>query len=364
MHRAVVRSSLVFALLPGWSGAQVASPSLTWNHEFTAATGACELNDGSLVVTDAREPAIIRLSPNGGATQIGRRGTGPGEYQGPDACFVLPGDTVLVFDRAARRFVVLPPGGAAARTVTLPQSLGRAWFEPRGFDDQGRIVLEGSPADGRSTVLGWRPGSSTVDTLTVISTGSAKQLGAGSAGMRRDTPFAPRAAVVAASGVGMAIVTAEPFAVSVHRNGTSRTGLAIPFRPVPVDDGDIEAYITANSPPPGTTAMGSDGRPRTIGAQRMTLANFGLSRSDFPAVKAPFDPNGVLAGRDGSIWVRLHRQSSEQGERYEVWNSAAGSRGTPVTLAAGQRLLAVGRSAIYLIVTDDNDVQRVMRSPR
>ena len=33
-------------------------------------------------------------------------------------------------------------------------------------------------------------------------------------------------------------------------------------------------------------------------------------------------------------------------------------------LPAGQRLLAVGRSAMYAIVTDDDGIQRVVHSPR
>ncbi|NOT06825.1 MAG: hypothetical protein HOP28_01330 [Gemmatimonadales bacterium] len=359
----MMRASLVWTIVnPLVLGTTLAAQQ-RWDHEFIRVTAACERSDGSVVVSDPGDNSIVLLAPGGAARQVGRQGGGPGEYRSPGACFGLGGDTVAVFDRALRRFVLQPAGAAAPQTLPWPTQLGSGWFEPIGADDRGALLFQAPPAAGKAAILRVPRGGGGLDTLALVDAGDARAMAAGAASFRRDLPFSPRTGVVAAPGLGVALVHPEPFRVEVRRASESRTGSPIPFTPVAVDDGDIEAYIVAQSPPPGATGVRSDGKRVVVPQVKLTLANFGLTRDDFPKFKPAFDPAGLLVGRDGSLWIRVHRPSGNKSERYEVW-TAAGSRGTPVELPEGRRLVGVGARALYVVVTNEDGGQAVERIAR
>jgi hypothetical protein len=325
-----------------------------WNHEFVGVAAACALSDGSVIVTDPGDYAVILLTPTGADRQLGRRGNGPGEYQAPGACFALPGDSALVFDRLMRRFVLLPPGEGRAATLSWPSGLGTGWHEPVGLDEAGAVILRGPRQPGnQEAILRWDRTRGTIDTVTRIDAGAAKAMGTQAASLTRPIPYSPRSGVVAAPGIGVVIVHASPYRVDVWRSGNARRGATLPYTPVPVDQGDIDAYIEANSPPAGAVGMRSDGRPVTIPRRTRTLENFGLTRDDFPEVKPPFDPAGVVPSASGEVWIRLHRPSADYSERYDVVD-ATGTRREPVTLPPRRRLVAVSPAALVVVATDDD----------
>jgi hypothetical protein len=287
---------------------------------------------------------------------------GPGEFQSPGRCFALAADTVLVFDRALRRFVVVPPRGPLA-TLAFPAALGGGWFEASGVDELGALVLEGRAVDGRSRLFRWNRRTGAIDSSGTIVTGDVHAMASRGVSLRRELPFSPRSVAVAEPSIGIAVVVPGPvFRVDVLRGTATRMGSEIPYTPVAVDDGDIEQYIAANAPPAGTTGVNAKGEPVTVGERRWTLANFGLTRDDFPSTKPPFDPAGVLPSPDGTVWIRVHRPSAERADRYEVWDTKASRRLPAVTLQPGQRLAGVGRRGIaYVVTTNSDGVQTVLR---
>lgn len=88
---------------------------------FSAVTGLDVDSEGRIYVADWLLPDVVVLGPDGRHVRsIGRRGSGPGEFQRVSSVQVLPGDSVLVFDRGLRRVTVFPPsGGEAAYTIGL-----------------------------------------------------------------------------------------------------------------------------------------------------------------------------------------------------------------------------------------------------
>src|SRR5690606_12398504 len=82
---------------------------------FSAVTGLDVDSEGRIYVADWLLPDVVVLGPDGRHVRsIGRRGSGPGEFQRVSSVQVLPGDSVLVFDRGLRRVTVFPPSGGEA----------------------------------------------------------------------------------------------------------------------------------------------------------------------------------------------------------------------------------------------------------
>jgi hypothetical protein len=327
-------------------------------HEFTRIAGACTRADGSAIVSDDGEAAVIRIGSDGSARQLGRRGAGPGEYQHPGACFLLRGDTVLILDRLLRRFLVVAPDDKLG-TLAFPVAL-RGWYEPLGVDEQDRVVLQGTEADGRAPVLAWNRGSGSIDTVLTLDVGTPRRITVGAMSMARDIPFMPRDGATAGRALGLAVVHPEPFVVDVRRGATTRRDPPIPWTPVAVDNGDIEAYLATQAPPPGTVARGSDGRVASVPTRRWTLENFGLTRADIPVRKPAFDPNGLVVSPAGALWIRLHRPSSERGEQYVV-RELDGRRDDPITLPAGRRLVGLGANEVLLAFVNEDGIQFLER---
>ncbi|HEU0015948.1 MAG TPA: 6-bladed beta-propeller [Longimicrobium sp.] len=76
---------------------------------------------GRIFVADLAAPEVTVLAPDGRLERtVGRRGSGPGEFQGISSVQVLPDDSLLVFDRHRERITVFGPSlDSAAYTVNL-----------------------------------------------------------------------------------------------------------------------------------------------------------------------------------------------------------------------------------------------------
>lgn len=77
-------------------------------------------SDGSFAVAD-RGARQVRIYDARGRHVLttGRRGRGPGEFEGLSRLFLLPGDSLAAWDANQRRLTVLAPDGSMARVQTL-----------------------------------------------------------------------------------------------------------------------------------------------------------------------------------------------------------------------------------------------------
>lgn len=108
---------------------------------FDMVQGARRLPDGGLVVADGGSRQVRWFAPDGTPVRgIGRRGQGPGEYQGPLSLVGWAGDTVAVLDFGNNRLTLLDGTGALARTATRDPSAndGLPW---RPWLARGTVVF-------------------------------------------------------------------------------------------------------------------------------------------------------------------------------------------------------------------------------
>ncbi|HET7464424.1 MAG TPA: hypothetical protein VFJ82_24405 [Longimicrobium sp.] len=89
------------------------SANLTWAHAVDVdRRGNVYVGDQWAVKVFAPDGTLLRT--------VGRRGSGPGEFQGIASVAVIPGDSLFVFDGGSWRVTVLEPGtGRAAYTVQV-----------------------------------------------------------------------------------------------------------------------------------------------------------------------------------------------------------------------------------------------------
>jgi hypothetical protein len=116
---------------------------------FGRVPDATRLSDGRVVVLEAQAQELRVFDPSGApVTTWGGPGEGPGEFSRPRSLFRLPGDTVVVFDRGARRVTSFDSQGGVIRTATttapfrpnLPEEMmAQSCCVPLGVDSKSRI---------------------------------------------------------------------------------------------------------------------------------------------------------------------------------------------------------------------------------
>lgn len=111
------------------------------------------LRDGFLA-TDAFEARLFVIDAAAHSiSQVGRRGSGPGEYLSVSGAWPYRGDSVIVSDGQGPRATILDPHGRAARVINLRSSTGR-------------LVLLGAYPDG-SLLVATNPSYRT-DSITPV----------------------------------------------------------------------------------------------------------------------------------------------------------------------------------------------------
>jgi len=103
---------------------------------------------GRMYLTNGGEGGqILRYSRNGDFELAwGRRGSGPGEYEGPSMVYPFPGDTIgAIVDIVTRRFTVVDlADGTVRREFRVPfQGTGKQWHFTK---EKAVFSLPGSPA--------------------------------------------------------------------------------------------------------------------------------------------------------------------------------------------------------------------------
>jgi len=115
----------------------------TFPHPFNYLSGVRELSNGKVVAADPVSQVLLRLDlETGTADTLGRQGTGPNEYNGPDRVFPLPGDFTLLVDLGNARLTVIDPNGLSAHstpmTTAMRKTSGRT-IQPMFVDGAGNL---------------------------------------------------------------------------------------------------------------------------------------------------------------------------------------------------------------------------------
>lgn len=294
--------------------------------EFTSVIGVRELRDGSVWVADDRERTLTRTSSDRGQLAVIRAiGEGPREYRdiaglfpvSRDSTAVWTGRALLLLDRSA----IVGDAGSAFRDLP-PRG------DVRGIDASGGVLLserqpqEGSPLDAsgaRAAAVLHRSSRdlSVRDSVAVLERGVvvAEQGPSGDLPVIRIARDSRREAAAYFGDGTIAIVRALPYRVEWLR-----------------PDGDI--VVTDSLPVP----------------------------ESFERPVVWLDVDDPIAAADGSVIVPLVA-SPELGDspRYDVI-LPQGRRGFFV-VPPNQELIGSGASALYLVETNELDLQTVIRVP-
>jgi hypothetical protein len=335
----------------------IGSQSADSTQEFSGFVIPVLLSDGRVVVANGGSSELRFFGPDGKwVKSVGRHGDGPGEFRDLGWLDVGAGDTLRTYDWGLRRLSVFTAEGAFLRPVSLytggevssPRPLGMLRDGQLVALSQNAVTLESRPGAGRDTVplfaldlirgvanpLGRFPGHE-----HLIHTGKGS-VSVGSLPFGKDLH-------VLVHGSRVYVGTADGPEVLVL--GTGRrvervvrwTAASLPVTPA-----DIEAYTEANSREFGP---GQEER-----RERFLLR---LKQTPFPKWKPAYA--GLLAGAEGSIWVRRYSEPDQSAPvDFEVFDSTGRWLGG-VRMPSGFDPARITAGAVVGTWRDENDVQHV-----
>jgi hypothetical protein len=146
-------------------------------------------------------------------------------------------------------------------------------------------------------------------------------------------------------------------------DGSVVSGSPVAYRPVPVRQADKEAWVTRSG---GGLRIGmtvENGRTSV----RFSRGGGGAASPDvddfeWPERKPPFAATGVWVTPEGDAWVE-RSVSAREPARFDVFGPDAELKGW-VTLPEGRTLVGLGRGVVYLVRTDEFDLQWLERYRR
>ncbi|HEX5830504.1 MAG TPA: hypothetical protein VFY16_05945, partial [Gemmatimonadaceae bacterium] len=82
--------------------------------------------------------------------------------------------------------------------------------------------------------------------------------------------------------------------------------------------------------------------------------------TDWPELKPPFTSGAAVVAPDGSLWVLRTREAKDPVPTYDVFDSF-GARVGKVVLPREARLVGFGRTSVYLVRRDADDLEYLQR---
>lgn len=382
--RSAVLSLIIAVVYPAAALAQAERPlrlppaNAQLSEEFTSIGSVRELSDGRVLITDPREGRVVVVNlKTGSVEQVGRQGKGPNEYGIAGPLIPLGGDSSLMVDFTSRRWLLfsgsaivatLPPDTPIIRAVKTfvrgADGLGHVWISvsPREFVQETAKAgsINFGPADSDFVVRGNRA-SARLDTVTKVRVAvSRRTVTANAEGKFQGVSFA-RAPLAAAEEAALfadgwlAVARLDPYRVDwISPAGRVSRGRPIPVTPIKVTGAEKEAYFArqaaARAPRPGMPAV-----PDALRREMDAL------RDQFPEVFPPFTGLPIVGG-DGNLWLRRPVSKDFPNYRYDVVDRRGQLVGV-VPLAKGERIVTVGKAAVYIAWKDEDDIERLRRHP-
>jgi len=335
---------LALLLAPALLSAQGRAPDFSkpvWTSpiEFTELYWVRELSDGRLIVPDPGEGAIRLVGADGRLLgTIGRRGGGPQEFQIPLHPLALPGDSTLINDRDQQRFLLIGPDGKPVRTIpwpTLPLG-GDGLRDQVRSDGRGNLYFPRSsfqPDQVNTPILRWNVSSGRIDSVQVV--GMAKRVRSKTtidgheAYSTRVVPYDEGDVWGVAPNGAVAVVRPREYLLEWRAmDGAIHRGTPIPYDGVPVTP-----------------------------AERTERFGPGVDLP-IPATKPAVTPLGITISPANEIWVSRYKAPGDSGSRWDVLDKE-GRLLRSLTLPGRRRVVGFGRSLIYVVRYDEDDVQHL-----
>jgi hypothetical protein len=355
-------------------------PRAEFPEPFTQVSAVRELPGGRVLVADRPDKVVQILDlASGTAVKVGREGQGPGEYAMPAGLVPLPGGHTLLMDPLARRFLEIGPDGRTGATVGLPAigggpGGGIAFFGDALGDGRGGVYLQAppfTPGNPEATpdsvpILRWNRAGAALDTVAFVGVPRATVQTSGRSGqftMRigGGRVFEPQEAWGVAGDGAVARVLPAPYRVVWYPAGGGRpvAGPEVAWTPLRVTEADRRAVIEERRRArPGVVSFS------TGGGRAQAPPNVSLPEPEFADTKPPFGGQGaVVVSPEGEVWVRKHQPAGARNPEYDVFDRA-GRLVRKVTLNPRSRVVGFGQGAVYVVRTDDDDLQYLQRFAR
>lgn len=337
--------------------------------EFVAIRSVRELSDVRLLVTDWHENRLVIIDWRAGtARNVGAKGQGPGEYESPYVLVALPGDSTLMSDGNTRQWFLIV-GDRIVSSTTAERTLnahagpllvgadhaGRVLATPQNFAAVTRHIREmragvrTSAPDSLYAILGHRS-RERVDTIARLLQHSGRRKTVmprtgGNIPWVLNPPLDGDEQAVMFSDGWIAFARRNPYRIEWRRpDGTLVRGGPIPVPPIPVDDREKRALIA---------------RRYAAGGKPMFLPE---DFEDWPRTLPPFLDRALLSLPDGRLVVWRTPSAATPGNNYDIIDRT-GRLVERLALPANERLVGFGARSAYVVVKDDDDVERLRRHP-
>lgn len=356
-------------------------PDAEFPEAFTRVSAVRELPSGKVLMADMSDKVVQMLDFGSGAmTKVGREGQGPGEYALPAGLVPMPNGVTWVNDVLGRRFLIIDPQGKPGTTVTLPNTSSQGGMMIGGMggngDGSGRYYYQAppfnmgapdAPQPDSTPILRW-DGREKIDTAAWLNVPKAQvstTRGAGggtgfSVRMGTGKVFTPTEAWGVAADGSIARVLPNPYRV-VWYGPAARTPVAgpvQPYTPARVTAADrAEVIEQRKKMRPMMIAIGPGGRQGGAG-------NAQMPDPEFEDTKPPFTGQGsVVVSPEGEVWVRRTQPAGSRTPIYDVFDRS-GKLARQVTLRPASSVIGFGKGTVYVVRTDDDDLQYLERYRR
>jgi len=343
---------------------------------FGMVRGVRELPDGSVLVADPLAKTLLKLDMAAGTAEtIGSEGQGPDEYRQPDIVYPLPAGKSLLIDLGNARLTVMEPDLSFGET--FPLASGRPGpggdFQvriPQAVDAQGRVyfraqamMMRGSDPPTHAPIMRWDPWGEMTEEVAQVQLPRREVSRSGAGGEQnvriQQVPLTPEDGWAVGADGQMAIARVEAgYRLDWVRDGAVHEGSAVDFDPVPIGMAEKEEWIEGSARRGGGVSISIEASNNDI---RTTFARGGggdeASVNDYqwPEVKPPFEPNGVLVSPAGEAWV-LRTAPAGAGVTYDVFD-ADGAVRTQIKFDGSRRVIGFGAGSVYVVRFDEYDLQ-------
>ena len=337
------------------------APSATLPAEFTLVTSVREIADGRLLIADLSEKKLVVADwPKGSVTQLGRNGSGPGEYLQASRLLAIGGDSTILPDAQNGRWLMLSGATIVATVGAAAPGVRNGARLPLGADDRGNVILtKPITTSADPTVIPRRDSTLLVrvaratgreDTVMLLRSRATTITIQGPASSPTSVsvlinPLAAGEQAALFPDGWIAIARLEPYRVEwIAPNGSHTRGPPLPHERVRVDEGEKRAFVERQAARTGQPAR--------------ELASF----PEWPEWMPPFLNEALGRAPNGHLWIQRAPTAAQPNPPYDVVDR----RGMLVARIASEKDVTVvgfGRNVVYTVITDDDGIQHLQRRP-
>lgn len=356
-------------------------PTREIEEPFSLISGAIEVKPNQVLAVDATEGTMALVDfARGTRSNVGRQGSGPGEYRAPAGLLRVRGDTIWLVDAMLQRITAFNPDlspGTTFPLLMLDQATMTVLTAPFFSDRSGRVYSSAMKIQAGVGGGGNDMQMSLPDSVGLVRFDPRQAARTEVTKLRFPISGKPE---ISRSGNSMkytmafpGFVAADPWAVFpdgriaiirgatytvefIAPDGTRSTTGRIPYQPVKMTEADQKAEMAE-----ARRAMQEQGKV----VQKMLPAGFSmdfelLPPANWPANYPAVAPLNALAAPDGRLWVKRNMPFRLGREQWDVID-ATGKLVASWRLPAKTTIATVGQGVAYTVRTDADDLRYIQR---